>query len=81
MEVAIPAMAMSVGLLIVAMVFLLPVIIVWMIIKATGSHSKARSLSQEEFRLVQEIHNDLGRMEQRIESLEAILFDKMKTRV
>jgi len=33
-------------------------------------------LSEDEMRMVQEIHNDLARMESRLEALEAILLDR-----
>jgi phage shock protein B len=46
-----------------------------------GSSSKKGSLAQdEEVRLIQEIYQGLSRMEQRIEALEIILFDRDRER-
>jgi len=43
-----------------------------------GRHGRAGALSQDELRLVQEIHSQMGPMEKRIEALETILLEKMK---
>jgi len=37
-----------------------------------------RGLSEEESQIMQDIHQGLGRMERRIESLETILFDRVR---
>ena len=56
-------------------ILLLPVVLVGMILKS--GKTKA-GMSPEEMQLVQEIHNDLTRMSERVEALETILIDKVK---
>ena len=50
-------------------------IICWTIVKLAGSGS-ARNSSADEARIIQEIHRGLVRMEERVEALETLLFDK-----
>ncbi|HDP34366.1 MAG TPA: hypothetical protein ENN29_04560 [Candidatus Hydrogenedentes bacterium] len=50
-------------------------IICWTIVKLVGAGT-TRSASVEEARMLQEIHRGLTRMEERVEALETLLFDK-----
>ncbi|HUU00950.1 MAG TPA: hypothetical protein VM425_05850 [Myxococcota bacterium] len=43
-----------------------------------GGKAKSRQPQEQESRTIQEIYRGLTRMEQRIETLEAILFDREK---
>lgn len=50
-------------------------IICWTIVKLVGRGS-VRSASAEEARLIQEMHQGLVRMEQRVETLETLLLER-----
>lgn len=50
-------------------------IICWTIVKLSGAGS-ARASSVEEAQMIQEMHRGLLRMEERVESLETLLFDQ-----
>ena len=50
-------------------------IICWTIVKLAGTGT-ARTSSVEEARMIQEMHRGLLRMEERVESLETLLFDQ-----
>jgi phage shock protein B len=56
---------------------LVPVVIVGMILE---NKKKRSGMSPEEMQLVQDIHADLARMQERIEALETILIEKVKAR-
>ncbi|GEM_PF-2607139 len=70
--------AMSVAelfvLLLVALIVLGALLRLW--IWSRGRRDGAGKLSDEDTRLIQEVHRDLGGMEKRIEALEALLLDK-----
>lgn len=50
-------------------------IICWTIVKLAGAGT-ARTSSAEEAQMIQEMHRGLLRMEERVESLETLLFDQ-----
>jgi len=52
-------------------------IICWTIVKLAGT-GNTRNASADEARIIQEIHRGLARMEERVESLETLLFDQDK---
>lgn len=69
---------MSIGTLVVLLIFGFPIMVVggffliWALKIAKGNKDE---LSAEETRLIQEIHQGLTRMEERIETLETILLE------
>jgi phage shock protein B len=73
---------MSTGMLAVSLVLGLPLLIVagffliWALKIITGRDGPQKEkLQAEETRLIQELHQGLARMEERIEALETILLD------
>ena len=52
-------------------------IICWTVVKLAGAGT-SRNASADEARIIQEIHRGLVRMEERVESLETLLFDQDK---
>lgn len=71
------------GMYFVTMVFALPVLVVagffliWALKIITGGTTRQKEqLQAEETRTIQEIHQGLIRMEERIEALETILLDR-----
>ena len=74
---------MSIGVLTIIMVFAIPLVAIigGLAIAALkilkGGHNRAtREQLKEETRLVQEIHGQLLRMEERIEALETLVIDR-----
>ena len=70
------------GSLIILSIFLLPLFVVggffliWVLkIITGGSAKKNEQVAEEETRLIQELHQGLLRMEERIDALETILLD------
>ena len=73
---------MNTGILAVSLIFGLPLLIVagffliWALKIVTGRDGLRKDkLQAEETRLIQELHQGLARMEERIEALETILLD------
>ena len=71
------------GMITVLLIFGLPVLIVagffliWALKIVTGGSNKQKEqLQAEETRIIQEIHQGLMRMDERIEALETILLDR-----
>ena len=71
-----------VPILIVGVLILLLVLFVRLLFRLAGGGNGGGSgeLRQDEARTIQELHAQLERMEKRIESLETILLDKVKSR-
>lgn len=71
MEVFIPTMALIVfGSLLAGLA-----IVCWMVVKLLGPRT-ARDHGDEEARVIQEIYQGLIRMEQRVEALETLLYER-----
>jgi phage shock protein B len=73
---------MNTGMLAVSLIFGLPLLLVagffliWALKIVTGRDGRQKEkLQAEETRLIQELHQGLARMEERIEALETILLD------
>ena len=75
---AIPFAAMLFIVLIIAIPFLFIFGVVCLIVFAIRRGSKQQGISAEETRMIQEMFTGLKRMEDRADSLETILLDKMK---
>ena len=70
------------GMVLISLIFGLPLLIVagffliWALKIITGGSARQREeLMAEETRIIQELHQGLTRMEERIEALETILLD------
>ena len=60
-----------------ALFLALPLVLVVLLLRsARGSNAAHAASSQEEAQLLQEIHQGLGKMDARVESLETILLDR-----
>ena len=69
---------MNLILLVVVLILALPVLAVvgfFLMIISRGGSGKRDGIQAEETRLIQELHQGLLRMEERIDALETILFD------
>jgi phage shock protein B len=64
----------------VALIVLGVFVLIGMKIAKSGKSKKARVSADEEIRLIQEIYQGLTKMEQRVEALETILFDRERER-
>ncbi|MFA6240962.1 MAG: hypothetical protein WC655_08540 [Candidatus Hydrogenedentales bacterium] len=75
MDAAIPIFA----ILFLALIFLaalaVPVLVLVIILKAVTSSKRNAGLHEDEARVMQEIHQGLSRMEERIEALETLVLD------
>ena len=74
-------------IIIVAIVFSIPItaIVFWFVLQlrktqSGGSIRRGEQLNADETRLIQEIHQGLSRMEERVEVLETILLDRKQTK-
>jgi phage shock protein B len=74
-EVFIAVSAILIGLPIICVTILCLV----RILKGGGS-KKQQALDAEEARLIQEIHSDMTRLENRIESIETLVLEREQTR-
>ena len=63
------------GLLIPLFVLALPVVVIWAVVRLAGPR-RSKGAAPEDTRIIQEIHQGLTKMEERIESLETILVDR-----
>lgn len=70
---------MSVSLL-AWIVFLLPILLVILLAKSLSQGGSGRQFEAEEVKLVQDLHRQIQHMEQRIEALETIMFDRESVR-
>ena len=60
------------------LIFGLPMILIAMGLRRGGKREKDRAQWNEETRIMQELHDDVSRMEARIEALETILMERYR---
>lgn len=73
---------MTPAIAVIIMIFAFPLLVVtgffliWALKTGKGDGAETERLRAEETRLIQELHQGLTRMEQRLEALETILLDR-----
>lgn len=60
------------------LIFGLPMILIFMGLRRGGKREKDRTQWNEETRIMQELHDDVSKMEARIEALETILMERFR---
>jgi len=53
-------------------------IVAWTFVSLINGRRRGTTVNEEESRLIQEIYHGLGKMEQRVESLETLLLEREK---
>lgn len=53
-------------------------IIAWTLVSLINGRRRGTTVNEEESRLIQEIYHGLGKMDQRVESLETLLLEREK---
>ncbi|MBI2423590.1 MAG: hypothetical protein HYV27_12235 [Candidatus Hydrogenedentes bacterium] len=78
---------MSSGLSLVFVVFIVfaflfcaLALIAWMIVSLVHGGSRRHSSNEEESRMIQELHQGMNKMEQRVESLETLVLERERGR-
>ncbi|MBX7259119.1 MAG: envelope stress response membrane protein PspB [Candidatus Hydrogenedentes bacterium] len=74
-SVAIPIFGILFVTLVTLAALAIPVLVLVIILKAVTSSKRNAGLQEDEARIMQEIYQSLGRMEERIEALETLVLD------